>query len=288
MALIREVLEQLQQRLESAAIPESRLEAEVLVTNVLQVPRHRIYAFQEQEVDAERENVLQQLVERRLQREPLAYILGHKEFYGVDLLVQPGVMIPRPETELLVEQALFMAMTRLETGDIVIAEAGVGSGAISVGLAIHLPAAHIYATDMYPRALEVAQFNIRRHNVGDRITLLQGDLLEPVPEPVDLIVANLPYIPSQRIGQLQPEVQQEPREALDGGADGLDLIRRLLAQAGAKLKPTGGILLEIDPEQVDPLREEIDRLFPAATVSTQEDLAHLDRLFMVELAGAGF
>ena len=282
MALLREVLQYVRQTLESADIPDSRLEAEVLLIHVLRVPRHRIYAYQEEEVTGEQEEVLAQLVERRLKREPLAYILGHKEFYGLDLLVTPAVMIPRPETELLVERALFLGLMRMETGSIVIAEPGVGCGSICINLALHLPAARIYATDLYPSALEVAQFNVRKHNVADRVTLLLGDLLTPIPEPAEIIVANLPYLRGNTIDCLQPEIQWEPREALDGGSDGLAVIRRLLNQAQTRLKPGGAILLETDPDQVEPLTREAKKLFPGATVSTKEDLARLDRIMIIE------
>ena len=129
------------------------------------------------------------------------------------------------------EHTLFMSLMGMETRELVIADVGTGSGAIAVNLAIHLPAARIYALDNADAVLDVASYNIRAHNVADRVTLCKGDLLEPLPEPADLIVANLPYIPSERIPTLQPEIQWEPREALDGGLDGLDLIRRLLTQA---------------------------------------------------------
>ena len=241
----------------AADIPAPRLEAEVMVMNVMRVPRHRIYAYFEEEVPEEAENVLGAVVERRLKREPLAYITGHKEFYGVDLLVAPGVLIPRPETEGLVEQTLFASMLRMEEGSFVIADPGTGCGAIAVSLAIHVPAAQIVATDLYETPLRVAEVNVQRHNVADRITLLQGDLLEPIPEPADLVVANLPYICSDVIDTLQPEIQFEPREALDGGPDGLKLVRSLLHQAATKLKPNGAILLEIDPQQVGPIEVEV-------------------------------
>ena len=266
MTLLRDVIQQLEAPMAAAGIPDARLEAEVMIMNVMRVPRHRIYAYQEEEVPEEAQKVLQELVERRLKREPLAYIMGHKEFYGVDLLVRPGVLIPRPETEGLVEQTLFAAMMHMEEeGSFVIAEPGTGCGAISVSLAIHLPAARIVATDLYETPLRVAEVNVQRHNVADRVTLLQGDLLEPVSDQVDLIVANLPYIPTETIETLQPEIQWEPREALDGGSDGLDLIKRLLQQAQAKLKPGGAILLEVDPQQVGPIESEVGSLFPSAT-----------------------
>ena len=283
MVALAEVLRQTHHTLEEVGIPDARLEAEVLLTNILQTPRHRIYAYQEQELTSAQEELLARLVERRLKREPLAYILGHKEFYGVDLAVGPGVLIPRPETELLVEQTLFLGMLHMEAGDLVIAEPGTGCGAIAINLAIHLPMARIHATDLSAEALEVAGHNVDRHNVGDRVTLHQGDLLEPVPEAPDVIVANLPYVPSGDIPVLQPEISWEPREALDGGPDGMDVIVRLLHQAVGALKETGLIILEIDPRQARALEELARSTFPSASVSIEQDLAHLDRIITVDL-----
>ena len=285
MAALGDAVQQTHAALEAAGIPDARLEAELLLTNVLSVPRHRIYAFQEQELTPKETELLASLLERRLTREPLAYILGHKEMYGVDLAIGPGVMVPRPETELLVERCLFLGMVRMEEGDLVIAEPGTGSGGISINLAMHLPVARVYATDLSTEALKIAEINVRMHNVQDRVTLLHGDLLDPVTEPVDLVVANLPYIPSYRIATLQPEVQREPREALDGGPDGLDVIRRLLRQSRDKLKGTGVMVLEIDPEQVQPLTDEALAIFPGATITVEKDLGRLDRMFVLELDG---
>ena len=284
MASLGDVLHETRETLSKAEIPDARLEAEVLLTNLMKVPRHRIYAFQEEEVSDQHQKVLAGLLERRLKREPLAYILGHKEFYGVDLAVAPGAMIPRPETEQMVEQALFLSMLHMEEVDWVIAEPGTGCGAISIALAIHLPMARIYATERSDKAAQVAAYNIQRHNVADRVTLIHGDLLEQLPELADIIVANLPYIPSDNIASLQPEVRWEPQEALDGGPDGLDIIRNLLQQAPEKIKDRGVILLEIDPGQAEPLEVLTRSLFPQATITTQQDLAHLDRYFVVELA----
>jgi release factor glutamine methyltransferase len=285
MAALGDAVQQTHAALEAAGIPDARLEAELLLTNVLSVPRHRIYAFQEQELTPKETELLASLLERRLTREPLAYILGHKEMYGVDLAIGPGVMVPRPETELLVERCLFLGMVRMEEGDLVIAEPGTGSGGISINLAMHLPVARVYATDLSTEALKIAEINVRMHNVQDRVTLLHGDLLDPVTEPVDLVVANLPYIPSDRIATLQPEVQREPREALDGGPDGLDVIRRLLRQSRDKLKGTGVMVLEIDPEQVQSLTDEALAIFPGATITVEKDLGRLDRMFVLELGG---
>ena len=281
MTILREVLQQTHQTLESSDIPDARLEAEVMVMNVMRMPRQDIFSHQENEVSPQQEQDLAQIVERRRLREPLAYILGYKEFYGVNLLVTSDVLIPRPETETMVEHALFMSLMGMETTELVIADVGTGTGAIAINLAIHLPAARIYAVDVADPVLDVASYNIRSHNVADRVTLCKGDLLEPLPEPVDLIVANLPYIPSDRISTLQPEVQWEPRGALDGGADGLDLIGRMLSQSPAKLKEHGIILLELDPEQVPAAEELVRQHLPEATTSVEQDLSHQDRILVV-------
>ena len=181
MATLREVIRQTQRPLEEASIPDTRLEAEVMLMNALGMPRVSLFSQQELEVSQSQEKSLWRMLERRLKREPLAYILGYKEFYGINLLVTPRVLIPRQETESLVEQVLFMALMGRETTDLVIADVGTGSSAIAVNLAIHLPSARIYGIDSADPVLDVASYNIRSHNVADRVTLLKGDLLEPLP-----------------------------------------------------------------------------------------------------------
>lgn len=274
-----------------------------MVMNTMRLLRQDLFANQEMEVSPQQEQQLAEIIERRRKREPLAYILGYKEFYGINLLVNASVLVPRPETESMVEHALFMALMGMETAELVIADVGTGTGAIAINLAIHLPAAQIYATDLTDDVLDVASYNVHAHNVADRITLLKGDLLEPLPQPVDLIVANLPYLPSQRIPTLQPEIQWEPRQALDGGEEGLDQIRRLLEQAASspledpledgnagrlpdRLKDNGIILLELDPEQVPAVKEMADRLFPSAEISVEPDVSQRDRIFVISLGQA--
>ena len=292
MPNLRSVIQATHRTLESAGIPDARLEAEVMVMDVMRMPRQAIFAEQESQVAAQQEAQLAAIVERRLTREPLAYILNYREFYGVNLLVNPDVLIPRPETETLVEHALFMALMGMESRELVIADVGTGTGAIAVNLAIHLPAARIYAIDAYDATLDVAAYNVRMHNVADRVTLLKGDLLEPLPEPVDVIAANLPYLPTARIPTLQPEVQWEPSAALDGGPDGLDLIRRLITQAATpsgsgddRLKAHGVILLEMDPEQMDAAKGLASAQFPDAEITVEPDLAGRERVLSVSLAG---
>ena len=205
---IRETIQQTHQTLEAVGLPDARLEAEVMVMTVMRMARQNIFAEQETEVGAQQARDLADIVDQRLERVPLAYILGYREFYGINVMVTPSVLIPRPETEGIVEHTLFMALMGMETRELVIADVGTGSGAIAVNLAIHLPAARIYAVDVSEPALDVAAYNIRAHGVADRVRLGHGDLLEAVPEPVDLIVANLPYIPSARLPELAPEVRE--------------------------------------------------------------------------------
>ena len=291
MPNLRTVIQETHRTLESSGIPDARLEAEVMVMDVMRMPRQAIFAEQESQVSPQQEEQLAAIVTRRLTREPLAYILNYREFYGVNLLVNRDVLIPRPETETMVEHALFMALMGMESRELVIADVGTGTGAIAVNLAIHLPAARIYASDAFDATLDVTAYNVRMHNVADRVTLLKGDLLEPLPEPVDVVVANLPYLPTERIPTLQPEIEWEPAAALDGGADGLDHIRRLLTQAaaghggeGARLKSHGVILLEMDPEQMPEARSLASAAFPEAEITVEPDLAGLDRVLSVSLA----
>ena len=287
MPSLRAVIRDTHHTLAAAGIPDARLEAEVMVMDTMRMPRQAIFAEQETQVSPGQEERLAAIVARRLTREPLAYILNYREFYGVNLLVNPDTLIPRPETETMVEHALFMALMGMESRELVIADIGAGAGAIAVNLAIHLPAARIYATDLFDATLDVAAYNVRMHNVADRVTLLKGDLLEPLPEAVDVIVANLPYLPTDRIPTLQPEVQWEPVAALDGGPDGLDHIRRLLVQAAAgdRLKARGVILLEMDPEQMPTARGLAAAAFPGAEISVEPDLAGRDRVLSVSLGG---
>jgi release factor glutamine methyltransferase len=281
MPVLRTVIQDTNKKLEAAGIPDARLEAEVLVMNVMRMARQSIFAEQDTEVSEQQQASLDEFLERRYSREPLAYILGQREFYGISVVLTPAVLIPRPETEGLVEQALFMALMGMESTELTIADVGTGSGAIAINLAIHLPSAKIYAVDVEDAVLDVAAYNVRVHSVADRVSLAIGDLLDAVPEPVDLIVANLPYIPTDRIPTLQPEVQQEPVLALDGGPDGLDLVRRLLTQSEDKLNSHGIILLELDPEQIPVVQELALQHFPEGSTSVEQDLAGKDRILSI-------
>lgn len=262
--------------LKQNGIPESRLEAEVLLRHVLQYDRAQFYASLSESISAERLACARSLVERRITHEPLAYITGHREFYGLDFLVNPAVLIPRQETELLVDVALEFARDRA-AGSISAADIGTGSGAIAVAIAANLPNAKVYAVDCSADALAVADCNRRRHGVVDRVSLLQGDLLAPLPRSVDLLVSNPPYVAGELLSTLPLEVRQEPQLALDGGERGLEVISRLLEQAPCKLNAGGRLIVEISPEQVDAAFRMAQTSFPHASVTYRNDLLGLPR-----------
>jgi release factor glutamine methyltransferase len=266
--------------LEDAGVEESRLDAEVLLAHALELTRAQLYARLNQRLSPQDQECYQALIAQRVRHEPVAYIVGHKTFYGLDFLVDRRVLIPRPETELLVERAIEMAQARSPR---LIADAGTGCGAIAVSLAAHLPEATLYALDASPDALAVAETNCRRHGVEGRVHLLLGDLLSPLPQPVNLIVANLPYIPQGELESLPPAIRDyEPLTALDGGEDGLVAIRRLLAQARGHLRPRGAILLEIGADQGPAVARLAQQRFPMAKVDVIRDYAGLDRVVVVD------
>lgn len=271
-------------RLARHGLEEAGLEAEVLLRHVLHVSRVYLYTHRDGPVSDKDIEAYEHVLDRRLEREPLAYITGVREFYGLEFHVDRRVLIPRPETETLVEECLKI-LRRDGLSAPLLADIGTGSGAIAVSLARHLPQARVYATDVSAAALEVAAANCHSHGVEGRVELLPGHLLEPLPEPVDVVLANLPYVPSSTLLTLAPEVAlYEPRAALDGGPEGLDLIRALLAQTPFRLRPGGRVLLEIGAEQEPAVVRAAAEHMPSARVRTVRDLAGLDRMVVVELA----
>ena len=240
-------------RLAAVGIDDPRLEADVLWMKALDIDRAQLYA-RLHDVPAEAHaTAAQALTARRLRREPLAYVTGTREFYGLDLTIHAGVLVPRPDTETLVAEAI--AVLRQRAAAAVIADIGCGSGAIAVALAANVADATVLAIDRSPAAVALTRANAERHGLGGRVRVYLGDLTAPLPEPVDLIAANLPYVRSDDLPTLEPEVSVfEPAEALDGGTDGLDVVRRLLREAPARLKPGAAVLLELDPRQFDAAR----------------------------------
>jgi release factor glutamine methyltransferase len=266
------------------------LDAQLLLSHVLHVERSTLYAYPERELTPAQEQQFLALIERRAQDEPVAYLVGHKEFYGLDLIVDRRVLIPRPETELLVETALHVCRQKITAGSTpVVADIGTGSGAIPIALAVNEPRLpYLYAIDISSDALAVASLNCQRHHVQQRVRLLQGDLIAPLPEPVDVLTANLPYVGTNETALLTPDVHDyEPHLALFSGPEGLDHIKRLLTNVATSntLKAEAVILLEIGYQQRERLTQVIEILWPRAKLNVYKDYAGWDRVLEVNLNG---
>jgi release factor glutamine methyltransferase len=252
------------------------LEAEVLLTHVMGVLRTTLLAHPERLLSADQLNDYQALIRRRAAGYPLPYLTGRIEFHGLEFEITPEVLIPRPETETLVDLAL---ARRPEA----IVDVGTGSGCIAVALAVRLPRATVCAIEISPAALAVARRNMERHGVAGRVRLIAGDVLNPRPSPADLIISNPPYIPTGDCALLPTAIRNhEPRQALDGGPDGLAIIRRLLAQAPAVLKPEGTLLIEIGADQSEAASRLAHTYFPEAAIRVHPDLAGHDRVLEIQ------
>ncbi|MEW6081605.1 MAG: peptide chain release factor N(5)-glutamine methyltransferase [Bacillota bacterium] len=215
------------------------------------------------------------VLEERAHRIPLQYLTGTQEFMSLAFRVDQRVLIPRPETEILVEEALRLAQFR--EGPVVV-DVGTGSGAIAVSVAYYCPCARVYATDISLGALDVARNNAKAHGID--IVFLQGDLLAPVVLKADLILANLPYVATGDLEGIQPEVQYEPRLALDGGPDGLDLVRRLLDQAPGKIKTGGYLILEVAPGEAALAQDYLESTGEFQGVRVVNDYSHRPRVLV--------
>ncbi len=288
MTTLRDVLIRGRRMLIQAGQDSDRLDTQVLLEHVLGIDRAVLYTHPEREVTAEQERQFLVLIERRMQGEPIAYIIGHEEFYGLDFVVDRRVLIPRPETEMLVENALRLIRERLDAKQIpLVADIGTGSGAIPITLAVEearLPS--LYAVDISTDALAVARQNCQRHHVEQRVHLLHGDLLTPLPEPVDILIANLPYVGIDEVDIMTRDVlDYEPHQALFSGPNGLNLLQRFFEQVHTteKLKLHGVMLLEIGYRQRPLLTQLLAHLWPDATVTFQKDYAGWDRMLQVSL-----
>ena len=260
MPTITQAITEGAQRLQAAGVDRERLTAGVLLGHVLDLDRTQLLTRSEQQVEQTRHNHYLALIERRAHGEPLQYLTGHQEFYGLDFIVTPDVLIPRPETEFLIERVL-MAVAELKQDSPLIVDVGTGSGCIAVTLAKQLPGARLIATDVSSAALAVARTNAERHSMLARIQFLEGDLLAPLAKRgvdgcVDLVVSNPPYVTEDCREVLQREVRDwEPGAALFGGADGMAFYRRLLADTPQILKLDGYVVLEIGFSQIDSISE---------------------------------
>ena len=279
---VKENLHITSQELMKTGSPDAKLEAEVLLRHVLKIDRATMFRDLEENLSEDNVTNIASLVKRRIQKEPLAYITGIKEFYGLMFEVSEGVLIPRPETELLVETAITKAKL-LKKNEINIVDVGTGSGAIAVSLAVNIPNSNVIAIDLSKSALEIADENRRTHGMYSRIKLRLGNLLEPVTENIDILVSNPPYIRKDRLHSLQEEVLKEPMLALDGGEDGLRLIAELLTQARERMDSTSIILFEIDSDQGIEASKISKNTFPLGDVTVLKDLNNDDRAVLIEL-----
>ncbi|GAB4460776.1 MAG: peptide chain release factor N(5)-glutamine methyltransferase [Anaerolineae bacterium] len=284
---VRAALQWAAPQIKQAGSESAQLDAEVLLCHTLRQERAWLFAHPHTPLSPAQSATFRQQVNRRLNREPVAYIVQQRAFFGLDFWVTPDVLIPRPETELLVETALQLAGAQ-PGAPLTIADVGTGSGCIAVSLARHLPRAVVWAVDISPGALAVAERNAKAHGVAGRITFAGGDLLAPLPGPFDVIASNPPYVAQADLTNpaTMPEVRRfEPHLALDGGPSGLQVIERLLCQAAEKLRPTGSLLVEIGFNQGQAARALAQRHFPKAAAQIKQDLAGLDRLLVVRQQG---
>jgi release factor glutamine methyltransferase len=264
------------ERFGERGIASPRLDAELLVAHVLALPRVQLYVQFDRPLGPDELAAIRGLIKRRQAGESVAYLVGKKEFWGLELAVDARVLVPRPETETLVEAARAW-LTGVERPRI--ADVGTGSGAIAVTLAKLFPDATVVASDISAGALEVARANAERLGVAAGVTFVEGDLDAPLAAhaPFSLIVANLPYIASADMPTLPAEVRTEPALALDGGPDGLDLVRRLVAAAPARLAPGGALALEIGAGQAAATRALLNAA-GFADVQSRRDLGGIERV----------
>lgn len=277
MTTIRSALAEARASLQAAENPA--LESQALLSHVLDVERTFLFTRPEHALTAAQYRRYESMLKRRAAGVPLAYIIGWRGFYDIELLVTPAVLIPRPETELLLEEALRLSD---DQSDLAFADIGTGSGALAISFARRRPAASVYATDISGDALQIARMNAERNGV--QIEFLQGDLAEPLIKrglQVDLLLANLPYIASDELGSLAVS-RYEPRLALDGGADGLALIRRLLRQLPDVCAAGAIVLLEIGAGQGEAVVE-LARESLGAECDIQPDYAGLDRIARLQV-----
>ncbi len=258
---------------------EATLAARLLLAHILGCTLTDLFVHPERALSDREVAAYRQAIARRAHHEPVAYIVGHRAFMHLDLLVDKRVLIPRPETELLVERAVKLAS---QWPNPRIADVGTGSGAIAIALATRLPRARIVATDNSAAALDLARDNAARHGVSGRITFLHGNLLAPLDAPVDLIVANLPYVSEREYVLLPPDIRlYEPRAALVGGTDGLAVIGELLHTAHPYLTAGGEILIEIGARQGNAVRTLASQAFPRAKIKVLRDYAGHERIVQV-------
>lgn len=287
---IRDIIDWSANYFSSCGIENSRLESEFLMSYVLNMNRLELYLKDGKEIGLNEYEKYQSLLKKRAERIPLSYITGEHDFMGLKFTISTDVLIPRPETELLVEAVLkYISSKELRLSrnyaenDFVIVDVGCGSGNIAVSLAKYTDNCHVYALDISLEALRVTYENCRRNDVSKKVSILSGDLLSPLDEvqlreSVDIIVSNPPYIATDEFLDIQPEVRFEPRIALDGGSDGLDYYRRLCKQSVSYLKPGGCMFLEVGYAQADQVKRLINDSGRSVKISVLADYSGVNRI----------
>ncbi len=260
------------------------LDAQLLLCEITRRDRAWLLAHPEEPLNPTQSQAYSDLLRRCLAGEALPYVLGWWEFYGRRFDVDPSVLIPRPETELLIEHALEYAVGKDDLG--LALDVGTGSGCIAITLALEIPHMRVVATDIDAAALRVARANAADHGVQQRIWLVQSDLAGALPGPFDLICANLPYVPRETLGDLDV-AKREPLRALDGGTEGLEIIHDLLLELPRILAPAGRALFEIDTRHAGRVREIVQAIMPEAVVRIHPDLSGRDRLMVIDQGGSG-
>ena len=280
-AILRDVWLAAAAELEAAGIDDARFEAEVLLRHATGLTRAQLYASLTDEVDPAAQTRFQTALAERTTRTPLAYITGTREFYRLEFRVTPDVLIPRPESELLVDAALdHMRQARMRTA--LVADVGAGSGAVGIALAKHRRGVNLICSDVSRDALLVARDNAQRLLRRPSASFVQGDLLTPLPGPFHCVVANLPYIPEERLDELEPEVaEHEPRIALTPGTKGTELILRLITQLPSRLHPNGIAVLEVDPGQESAIADAAHQMLPNADIAVLDDVSQQPRAIRI-------
>ena len=255
------------------------LDTQLLLAHALKRKKEWVLAHPENHLSTSELTTFKDNLGRLVSGEALPYLLGSWDFYGRSFQVTPDVLIPRPETELLIENALGFLRSHPEAR--LCADIGTGSGCIAISLALEIPDLKVIAVDVSPSAIEVARANTRKHGVDDRVTLIVSDLLPPFDFRFGLICANLPYIPSERLERLAV-AEREPKLALDGGTDGLAVIRSLARDLPELLAPGGRVLLEVDSAHARVLAGELSSMYPSARTDILKDLAGRERVVMLD------
>jgi release factor glutamine methyltransferase len=288
---IQKLLNWVTDYLKTKGVDSPRLSAELLLSYVLDLKRIELYTQFNKVVEQEKLTQLHELVRRAGTHEPIAYLTGKKEFYSLEFEITKDCLIPRPETELLVERAI--EFLRIHTGEQFICDLCTGCGCVAVAIARNFANCRIVATDISDVALEVAERNIIKHGLGNRVEILKGDLFEPIipglgPAKFDLIVCNPPYVSEPEFEKLAQNIKDfEPKAALIAGQDGLDVIKRIVTDAGLFLKPASALMLEIGNEQGAAVHKLLEDSENFNTITIEKDYSNLNRLAVAVAKPAG-